>query len=63
MRKTLLTLLIVSIAVGVGVVLWASYAQHDNAYRVSRAQKLVREIQQLAAPVLRRSWDVVKSAR
>ena len=48
MRKTLLTLLIVSIAVGVGVASWASYAQHDNAYRVSRAQKLVREIQQLA---------------
>lgn len=48
MRKTLLTLLIVSIAVGVGVVSWASYTQHDNAYRVSRAQKLVREIQQLA---------------
>jgi|SRR5271157_4890365 len=48
MRKTLLTLLIVSVAIGVGVVSWASYAQHDDAYRVNRAQKLVREIQQLA---------------
>jgi len=40
MRKILLTLLIVSFAVGVGVVSWASYAQHDNAYRVSRAAEL-----------------------
>jgi hypothetical protein len=40
MGKILLTLLIVSIAVGVGVVSCASYAQHDNAYRVSRAAEL-----------------------
>jgi hypothetical protein len=48
MRKTLRVLLIVAVAIGLVVVAWTAYAQHDNAYRVERAQNVVRDLQQLA---------------
>jgi hypothetical protein len=48
MPKTLRALLIVVVAIAVVIGVWTAYAQHDNAYRVERAQNVVRDLQQLA---------------
>jgi hypothetical protein len=48
MRRTLWSLLIVALALGSVGAAWIAYAHHDNAYRVERAQNVVRDLQQLA---------------
>ena len=47
MRKALLGLLIVVLAICLAIVAGAVYAQRDNAYRVKRAQEIVKELQRL----------------
>ena len=47
MRKAVLTLLIVALAIGLAIVASAAYAQRDNAYRVKRAQEVVNELRRL----------------
>lgn len=48
MRNLLLTLSILVVALGLVVAAGAAYARHDNAYRVQRADSLVRDLRQLA---------------
>ena len=48
MRNPLLTLSILVVAIGLVVVTAAVYVRNDNAYRVRRADSLVRNLRQLA---------------